>query len=44
VKSVEVANAAELNGMPQDYVDMHKSGANGKIELHLMARVLCHDR
>jgi thimet oligopeptidase len=32
-KTVEVSNASELQGLPQDYVDNHKPGANGKIQL-----------
>ena len=30
-RSVEIASAAELEGLPQDYIDRHKPGANGKI-------------
>jgi thimet oligopeptidase len=30
-RSVEIASAAELDGLPQDYIDRHKPGANGKI-------------
>jgi thimet oligopeptidase len=30
-RSVEVASASELDGLPQDYLDRHKPGANGKI-------------
>ncbi len=33
VRSVEVADAAELDGLPQDYIDRHKPGANGKIRI-----------
>jgi thimet oligopeptidase len=32
-RSVEVASAAELDGMPQDYIDRHKPGADGKIRI-----------
>lgn len=30
-KTIEVASVTELDGLPQDYVDRHKPGANGKI-------------
>lgn len=30
-RKVEVSSAAELEGLPQDYIDRHKPGANGKI-------------
>ena len=30
-KKVEVADAKELDGLPQDYIDRHKPGADGKI-------------
>jgi len=30
-KKVEVADVKELNGLPQDYIDHHKPGADGKI-------------
>src|SRR5882672_3637939 len=30
-RSVEIASAADLDGLPQDYIDRHKPGANGKI-------------
>jgi thimet oligopeptidase len=30
-RSVEVASVAELDGLPQDYIDRHKPDANGKI-------------
>jgi thimet oligopeptidase len=30
-RSVEIASAAELDGLPQDYINRHKPGANGKI-------------
>jgi thimet oligopeptidase len=32
-RSVEVASAAELDGLPQDYIDNHKPGADGKIRI-----------
>jgi thimet oligopeptidase len=32
-RSVEVADAKELDGMPQDYIDNHKPGADGKIHI-----------
>jgi thimet oligopeptidase len=32
-KSVMVANASELDGLPQDYIDNHKPGADGKIKI-----------
>lgn len=32
-KSVEVSNVAELDGLPQDYIDNHKPGADGKIRI-----------
>ena len=32
-RSVEVASAADLEGMPQDYIDRHKPGADGKIKI-----------
>lgn len=32
-RSVEVASAAELAGLPQDYIDRHKPGADGKIKI-----------
>jgi thimet oligopeptidase len=32
-KSIEVASAAELKGLPQDYIDRHKPGADGKIHI-----------
>ncbi len=31
--TVEVANASELDGLPQDYLDSHKPGADGKIHI-----------
>lgn len=33
VKTVEVASVSELDGMPQDYIDNHKPGADGKVRL-----------
>jgi thimet oligopeptidase len=33
VRTVEVANVAELDGLPQDYIDNHKPGADGKIHI-----------
>ncbi len=32
-KTVEVANVSELEGLPQDYIDRHKPGADGKIQI-----------
>jgi thimet oligopeptidase len=32
-KTVEVSSASALQGLPQDYIDNHKPGANGKIQL-----------
>jgi thimet oligopeptidase len=32
-RSVEVADAAALDGMPQDFIDNHKPGADGKIKI-----------
>jgi thimet oligopeptidase len=32
-KSVEISNASELDGLPQDYIERHKPGANGKIQI-----------
>ena len=32
-KTVEVASASELDGLPQDYIDNHKPGADGKIKI-----------
>lgn len=32
-KTVEVSAVAELDGMPQDYIDNHKAGADGKIHI-----------
>ena len=29
-RNVEVASTADLDGLPQDYIDRHKAGANGK--------------
>jgi len=33
VKVIEIANASELDGMPQDYIDNHKPGPDGKIHI-----------
>ncbi|MGH9512394.1 MAG: M3 family metallopeptidase [Terriglobales bacterium] len=32
-KIVEVSSVSELNGLPQDYIDRHKPGADGKIKI-----------
>jgi thimet oligopeptidase len=32
-RTVEVASAGELEGLPQDYIDRHKPGADGKIRV-----------
>ena len=32
-RSVEIASAADLDGLPQDYIDRHKPGADGKIRI-----------
>jgi thimet oligopeptidase len=32
-KTVMVASASELDGLPQDYIDNHKPGADGKIKI-----------
>jgi len=32
-KFVEVANASEFTGLPQDYIDRHKPGPDGKIRI-----------
>jgi thimet oligopeptidase len=32
-KIIEIADPSELNGLPQDFVDSHKPGADGKIRL-----------
>ncbi|HEX8813881.1 MAG TPA: M3 family metallopeptidase [Terriglobales bacterium] len=32
-RSVEVTDVAELDGLPQDYVDNHRPGADGKIRI-----------
>ena len=32
-RSVEVSDASELDGLPQDYLDRHKPGADGKIRI-----------
>ena len=31
--SIEVADVSELEGLPQDYIDKHKAGADGKIHI-----------
>jgi thimet oligopeptidase len=33
VKVIEIADASELEGMPQDYIDSHKPGPDGKIHV-----------
>jgi thimet oligopeptidase len=33
VRTIEVKDASELAGLPQDYIDAHKPGADGKIKL-----------
>ena len=33
VRTVEVDDASELDGLPQDYIDHHKPGADGKIHI-----------
>jgi thimet oligopeptidase len=33
VKVIEIADASELDGMPQDYIDNHKPGSDGKIHI-----------
>jgi thimet oligopeptidase len=33
VQKVEVANVSELDGLPQDYIDAHKPGPDGKITI-----------
>ena len=33
VRSVEAASVAELDGLPQDYIDSHKPGVDGKIKI-----------
>jgi thimet oligopeptidase len=33
VRTIEVASAAELDGLPADYITKHKPGADGKIKL-----------
>jgi thimet oligopeptidase len=30
---VEIADASELDGLPQDYIDKHKPSADGKIKI-----------
>ena len=32
-KTVEVADASELDGLPQDYIDKHKPGPDGKLHI-----------
>ena len=32
-RSIDVASSAELEGLPQDYIDRHQPGADGKIHL-----------
>ena len=32
-KIVEITDASELDGMPQDYIDKHKPGADGKMHI-----------
>jgi len=32
-KTVEVTDVSELDGLPQDYIDSHKPGADGKIRI-----------
>lgn len=32
-RTVEVATASDLDGLPQDYIDNHKPGADGKIQI-----------
>jgi thimet oligopeptidase len=32
-KTIEVTNVAEMEGLPQDYIDSHKPGADGKIHI-----------
>ena len=32
-RSVKISSAAELEGLPQDYIDRHKPGADGKITI-----------
>lgn len=32
-RSVDATSAAELDGLPQDYIDRHKPGADGKIRI-----------
>jgi thimet oligopeptidase len=32
-RSIEVADASELDGLPKDYIDNHKPGADGKIRI-----------
>ncbi len=32
-RSVEISSAADLDGLPQDYIDRHKPGVDGKIKI-----------
>ena len=32
-RTVEISSAAELDGLPQDYIERHKPGADGKIKI-----------
>jgi len=32
-RSIEVSSVSELDGLPQDYIDRHKPGADGKIHI-----------
>src|SRR5208282_2592476 len=32
-RTVEITDASELDGLPQDYIDKHKPGADGKIHI-----------
>jgi len=32
-RSIKISSAAELDGLPQDYIDRHKPGADGKITI-----------
>jgi len=34
VRTVEVSNVSELDGLPQDYIDNHKPGPDGKIKIN----------
>jgi thimet oligopeptidase len=35
VRTIQVASAADLAGLPQDYIDHHKPGADGKITIDI---------